>query len=500
MLFTVWIHLYTTRLVLQYLGVSDYGVYGVVGSVVSIFTTLNGGLIKAIQRFITYELGKTNSRLNDVFNTLLNATFIFAVLLFIILEIIGLWYLNNYINIPESSSDAAFWVYQFSVFTVLLSLISNPYDALVVAHEKMSAFAFISIIQSIMGLIAAYGLKYIPHNRLIYYALFLMLISLIIRLIYQIYSRMHFEESKYKLYIDTKLLKEVAKFAGWTSISSMLDTLTWQGVVLIINTFFGVAINAVYQLSTQVRNTLLSFALNVQRAIDPQITKSIASQNEERHNMLVYTGSKYGLYMNFFILIPCLNKTEYLLELWLGDIPKYAVEYCQIGMLMSIMVSGFELVRTSVLASGHIRDFMVIPSFIHLISLLIVIGVAYYSHNPNWTMMSIAILYALVYLIKLIYAKRTTSLTLLEFVIKVIYPCIIIGVVSFLVSNYIGHYIDDNIIGFIILGILTSFILMSMILLFGLDKRERLLCSTLVCKICHLKKKIRTCRGSNLLS
>ena len=150
MLFTVWINLYTTRLVLQNLGVNDYGVYGVVGSVVSIFTMFNGGLIKTIQRFITYELGKTNGRLNEVFNTVLNATFIFAGILCIFIEIVGLWYLNNHLNIPESNKDAAFWVFQCSTLTVLLSLINNPYDALVVAHEKMNVFAYISILEAIL--------------------------------------------------------------------------------------------------------------------------------------------------------------------------------------------------------------------------------------------------------------------------------------------------------------------------------------------------------------
>ena len=291
MLFTMWINLYATRLVLQNLGVEDMGVYGVVGSIVSIFSVFTGGITSAVQRFITFETGLKEGNVNKVFCSSLNVIFILAGILLIILESIGLWFFYTKINIPEASKNAAFWVFQFSILTCLINLVSIPYNALIIAKEKMNAFAFISIIQVILNCMAAYFISLL-NDRLLWYALFMLLASFIVRLSYQVYCRIHFPESHYQRGIDKVLLKEIGKYTGVSTTSGVLQMISGQGLTLVINWTSGVALNAVYNIALQLKNSILSFAMNLFKAIAPQITKTYANGEMEHYKTLVYTGSK----------------------------------------------------------------------------------------------------------------------------------------------------------------------------------------------------------------
>ena len=231
MLFTMWLNLYTTRLTLTNLGVEDMGVYGVVGSIVGMFAVFSSGITTAVQRFLTYEIGRSDGNPNRVFCTCLNVIFGLSFIMLILLEIGGAWFMNNKVNIPVGSMEAAQWVFQLSVWTCLVNLVSIPYNALIIAHEKMDAFAAISILQVILTCVSAYCLSYFADNRLFIYALFMTAISIFIRAIYQIYCHHKFAEAHYHMIIDKEQICKIGNFAGVSTVSGILQVLSSQGFI-----------------------------------------------------------------------------------------------------------------------------------------------------------------------------------------------------------------------------------------------------------------------------
>ena len=473
MLFTMWLNLYTTRLVLANLGIEDMGVYGVVGSITSMFTVFVGGITNAIQRFITFELGKKDGNINNVFSTSLNILFLASFILLVLLEIGGIWVLNNKINIPENSVDSAFWVFQLSIATCIINLISIPYNALIIAHEKMNAFAFISIIQVILTCITAYSLSLFENNRLIIYAILMALISLLIRVIYQIYCHIKFKEAKYRFLIDRKLIKEIGGYAGISTVSSVLQLIANQGITFVINWTFGVAINAVYNISQQLKNSILSFSLNILKAISPQITKTYANGEIEAHKKLVYTGSKIEIFLIYFIMIPFLFKTEYIMKLWLGDVPEYAVSFAKATVFISLTYSAFEPIRTSVLATGRIAKFMIIPDSFYILILPLGYIIGRLSNNPTYLIVSIVVMDIIICLIRVYIASKVSIIRLGEITKKVILPSIYVTMFSFIACYFLSLCMNDTVVDLLILLTVNSLLLIGSIYCFGLDDMER---------------------------
>jgi O-antigen/teichoic acid export membrane protein len=341
-------------------------VYGVVGSIVGLATVFTGGVTNAVQRFITFESGKTDGNTNLVFCTSLNVIFLLSVVVFILLESVGVYMLYYSVNIPANSMNAASWVLQLSILTCVVNLISIPYNALVIAHERMNAFAVISILQVVLTFCAVYTLSWFD-NRLLVYGIMMATVSIIIRIFYQIYCHYKFDESRYHFIIDKEQLKQLGKFTGVSTASGAIQIVSSQGIIFVINWTFGVAINAVYNISLQLKNSILSFALNLFKAISPQITKTYANNEIETHRKIVYSGSKMEAYLIFFIMIPFLFRTEFIMHMWLGKVPSYAVEFAMCAVFISLTYALFEPIRTSVLATNKITKFMIVPEFFYLL-------------------------------------------------------------------------------------------------------------------------------------
>ena len=475
MLFTMWLNLYATRLVLKNLGVDDMGVYGVVGSVVGLFAVFSSGITNTIQRFITFELGKDVGNVNKVFCSSLNIIFLLSTFIFLLLESVGIWFLNNRVNIPPSSMQAAIWVYQLSVLTCIVNLISIPYNALVIAHEKMDAYALISIIQVILTCVAAYCLSLFDSKRLLVYAVMMTAISVLVRLFYQVYCHVKFEESRFHLFIDKGVMKQIGKFAGVTTFSGVLESLYNQGIILVINWTFGVAINAVYTIALQLKNSVLSFTFNIFKAMAPQITKTYASGEFETHKQLVYSASKIQVYMIYFIMIPFLFHTEYIMRLWLGNVPQYMVSFAQATIFLSLLYAMFEPIRTAVLATNNISKFMIIPCIYYIISLSFSYYFAYRSNNPVFLILSVVIFDVIGCVFRIYYALQVSPILLKEIINKVLVPIIIVGIVSATSCWLLTIYTNEKLLDLVILLVANSIILLVIIYLFGIKKQERLL-------------------------
>lgn len=472
MLFTMWLNLWTTRLVLANLGVEDMGVYGVVGSIVNVFQVLTSGVGTAIQRFLTYEMGRKDNNLNGVFCSSINVIFILAIIMLILLEVAGLWFLNNKVNIPASSYSAAQWVFQFSVLTCIVNVISIPYNALVIAHEKMNAFAFISILQVVLTCACAYCLSFLD-NRLFYYALFMALVGVIIRIIYQVYCMRNFAETKYHLIIDREQIKQILKFAGVSTTSGILQVISSQGIVFVINWTFGVALNAVYTIALQLKNSVLSFAQNIQKAIAPQITKTYASGELSAHKKLVYGGSKMEVFMIYFIMIPFMFRTEYIMKLWLGDVPSHTVIFMQSIIFLSLTYAAFEPIRTSVLATNKIAKFMIVPDAINLVSLPIAYYIGNLSGRPSYLIITVVGIEVLMCILRTYYAVKVTELRTREIFVKILYPSLSVVILTSIVCFILSSVFDENLIGLLELLALNSIALCLIIYFVGISKEEK---------------------------
>lgn len=490
MLFTMWINLYTTRLVLVNLGVEDMGVYGVVGSITSLFTVFIGGITNAIQRFITFELGKKNGNIQNVFSTSLNILFLSSIFLLLILEIVGIWVLNNKINIPENSIDTAFWVFQFSIITCLINLISIPYNALVIAHEKMNVFAYISIIQVVLTCLAAYCLSLFENDRLMIYSLVMAMISIFIRIVYQVYCHSKFKEAQFKFYIDRHIIKEIGRYAGVSTISSILQLISNQGITFVINWTFGVVINAVYNIALQLKNSILSFSLNLFKAISPQITKTYAGGEMELHKKLVYTGSKIEVFLIYFIMIPFIFKTEYIMKLWLGEVPEYAIPFAQATVFISITYSAFEPIRTAVLATGNITKFLIIPDCFYVFVLPLGYFIGKLSDNPTYLIISIVVMDIITCIFRIYIASKVSILEIHEIAKKIILPCLYVMALSSLTCYFLSLCLNNTIIDLLTLLAVNSLFLIVIIYFIGLNSVEKNYIKELKLK---LKKRFNYC-------
>lgn len=485
MLFTMWLNLYATRLVLKNLGVEDMGVYGVVGSVVGLFAVFSSGITNTIQRFITFELGKADRDVNKIFCSSLNIIFLLSAFILILLESIGIWFLYHKVNIPEQSMQAAFWVYQLSVLTCIVNLISIPYNALVIAHEKMDAYAVISIIQVILTCASAYCLSLFDSQRLLIYAILMAAISVLIRLFYQAYCHIKFNESRYRLLIDNDSLKQIGKFAGITTTAGILETLYNQGVVLVINWTFGVALNAVYTIALQLKNSILSFAFNIFKAISPQITKTYANGEIETHKKLVYTASKLQLYMIYLIMIPFLFRTEYVMRLWLGDVPAYMVPYAQAIIVISLLYAFFEPIRTAVNATGNIAKFMVVPNVFYIVSLPISYWLAKWSNMPVVFILSVVVIDVMGCMLRVYYALKVSPLQLKCLITQIIFPSLMVAVGGGTICWMLSLYLQKNLNGLFILFIINSVVLCAIIYLVGINQQERYIMKMFFKKVIH---------------
>ena len=370
MLFMMAVSLYTSRVVLNALGVEDFGIYNVIGGVVAMFSILSGSLSAAITRFITYELGTENQEnLKKIFSTAVTIQISLAILIILLAEVTGVWFLNVKMNIPDERIVAANSVFQFSILTFAINLISVPYNASIIAHERMSAFAYISILEAIGKLAIAFLIIISPMDKLIFYAILMCIVALVIRFAYGVYCKRHFEECTYHFIFDKDLLKRMFGFAGWNFIGAASAVLRDQGGNVVINLFCGPAVNAARGIAFQVNAAISGFVTNFMTALSPQITKSYASGEHHYMMTLIYQGARFSFYMLLLLSLPVLLNTHYLLELWLKIVPDHTVLFVQLVLAFAMSESISNPLVTAMLATGRIRNYQLVVGGLQMMNL-----------------------------------------------------------------------------------------------------------------------------------
>lgn len=474
---TMIVGLYTSRVMLQALGINDYGVNNVVGGIVAMSSLITNTMSQAISRYITFTLGQGDDpeKLKIMFSTSINTQIVMSVLAVVILEAAGLWFLNTQANIPEGRIIAAHWVFQCSLISLIVSLISSPYNALLVAHERMSIYAYTSIAEALLKLGIAFLIITYDGDRLILLSALTVLVGLIMRFFYGWYCGKHFKEAHYNPKIfDKRLLKELTVFSGWNLLNNGAWVFATQGVNMLVNVFFGVAYNAARGIAQTVNSAVQSFVGNFTMAFSPQITKSYAAGEKEYAIHLGNRGTKFAWLMMYIFIVPVCCEAETLLQLWLGQVPDWAVLFLRFAMFESLAVSSGQNLFRLIQADGNVKKYTIhaaiTAGMIFPLSWLL-----YYWGAPVWTAYLVFILdFTILNLVRFYDLKKLMPFSIRQFIKEVLIPCLCVSVFSFVLPLIICYNMELGILRFFInvpIAVLWTCICCT---LFGLTKNERL--------------------------
>lgn len=358
MIFTMGISLYTSRVVLSTLGIEDYGIYNVVAGVVSMFSFLSGTMAGATQRFLTFEIGSgNNEKLHRVFCTSIIIHLIIALIIFILSETVGLWFLNTQMNIPDARLNAANWVYQGAILSTIIVFITVPYNASVIAHEKMSVFAYITILDAILKLGIVFLLMIWDIDKLALYAILMLSIQVLDILIYRVYCKIHFSETQFERIFDKEIFCKMMEFTGWSLFGGFSSVGFTQGINILLNIFFGPTVNAARGVAVQVQSAVSSFIANFQMALNPQITKSYAAGDNDRMRKLVMASGRYSFYMMLILVLPIVLEIEPVLSVWLKEVPAHTANFVRLILCISLIDSLANPLIAAANATGSIGKY-----------------------------------------------------------------------------------------------------------------------------------------------
>ena len=485
MLFSMVVSLFTSRVILNTLGVEDFGIYNVVGGIVAMFTIISGSLTSAISRFLTFELGKGDKeKLKAIFSTSVNIQLGLSAIIILIGEIVGIWFMNNQMNIPAERMMAANYILQCSLGIFVLNLLSVPYNASIVAHEKMGAYAYISILDIVLKLAVAYAIMLSPFDRLISYGVLLLAESIFIRLIYGLYSKRNFEECTYHLIYDKAVLRKMVSFAGWNFLGVTAGTLNTQGVNILMNVYFGVAVNAARGIAVQASAAISQFVQSFTTAVNPQITKSYAAGNMTYMHTLVCQSSKFSAYLFLLMAIPLSVETPEIFEIWLKNPPEYAVLFFRLSLLGTLMDSVLSnSLMTAIFATGDIKKYQVYVTIcggtvFPLTWLAYLMGA-----SPDSTYIIYFIIYCVVLYVRLHVIQQKVHLQIKEYARRVLVKFIPVAVLSFLVPISIAYLMPASFGRILITTIVSVVITCALIYSIGLTKGERNMVMSKVKKI-----------------
>lgn len=425
------IGLFTSRVVLRELGIDDYGIWNAVGGVVTMFTFITTSISSAISRYLAYELGRRDpSRLRRIFATGLTVQLLLCVVLAILVESAGLWFLDRKMVIPEMRMDAARMVLHCSLGVLVLNMLSVPFNAAIVAHERMSAFAYISVGEAALKLLVALLLSVSAFDKLESYAVLMLGVALLVRLAYGIYCRRNFAECRTRPAFDRPLFREMIGFAGWSFVGSGANVLNVQGAGLLVNVFFGVAVNAARGVASQVEAVVKQFAVNFLTALNPQITKSWACGDRDYCWSLVAKGAKFAFLAILLFVIPVVLEAGMLLRLWLGNVPDGAVTFVRLTMVAILIDMSSNSLLTLQLATGKIRNYYLMTGICYLLCLPAVWMAFRAGLGAEWAYVCMIVLYFAVFVLRLVFARRDAGFPVGRFLRKVVLPLLALAVVS----------------------------------------------------------------------
>ena len=475
MFFTMGVGLFTSRIVLNTLGVEDYGLYSVVGGIVVLLAFLNGAMSNATQRYLNVALGKDDRKeLDKIITSALCLHIVVALIIILIAETFGLYFVNSFMNIPEQRLGIANWVYQLSIFSFVASVISVPFTASIIAHEKMSAFAWMAIFDVSAKLVIVISLTFIEYDKLFIYALLLFIQSCITQYIYFMYCQRNFEECRIKEFsIDKSLLKKMTSFSSWSIVGSLGYLIHTQGIAIIVNIFFGVSVNAAQGISNQVNGIVKQFVSNFLLAFNPQVVKTYAAGELSEMHKLVLRGCKVACLMVAFFVVPLILEAPTILKLWLGFVPNYAVIFVRLILLLTLFDAFTGLLASAKGATGDIKSYQIVLTTIGLTHLPLVWICFKLGCEPYWAQIVYLFIIIALQIVRIWFVCNAVKLSIIYFYKEVILRCSIVILSATILPLYM-HFALPNCTLSSMAVCATSVILLILFSLgIGFNKNER---------------------------
>ena len=471
------ITLYTSRVILNALGVEDYGVYNAVGGVVSMFAFLTASLSAAISRFITFELGRDSNdtdKLQLIFSTSVRIQVVLSFIILILGEVVGVWFLNSKMNIPPARMMAANWVWQCCLLSFVINLISIPYNALIIAHEHMKAYAIVSILDAALRLAICFLVVFSSYDKLISYAVLTVAVTLIIRIAYGIYCKKNFTECKYVVNRNRELTKNMFGFASYSFLNNTVSIFNHQGINLLVNLFFGVLFNAARGIATQVESAIMQLVNNLTVAINPQITKSYAAADKERMFSLICKGAKYSYYLLLLFALPVFLEAEYILKLWLKIVPDYSVLFLRLTLIGAMVKMLGNTAFTAIMATGDIKKYSVWVTIVGISAFPLTYIFYRNGYSVEYAYYSYIFAYALVEIAKLRLMKTMIGFSPMRFAKDVFLNAIVVTVIATIVPCLLFAQMPNNLTRFIIVVVTSTICVVGAAYYVGMGKTERL--------------------------
>lgn len=472
--FSMLISLITSRVTLRVLGVDNYGINDAVGAAIGMFSVVSGSLSASIGRFITFELGRGDiDKLKSIFSTSLNIQLVMGLVIILLGETLGVWFLNTQMNIPAERMTAANWVLQFAIWSFFIGLTQVPYGACIMAHEKMNVYAWFSIIESVFRLIIVYLLYISPYDKLITLSFLGFMVSLGIRIAQRIYCTRTFAECHYQFILEKRLLKEMTGFAGWSFLTNTAWIFNTQGVNILINIFFGVTFNAARGVANSIQRVVTRFYGDFMLALTPQITKSYAAGELDEMNRLVCRGARFSYFLMFTLSLPFMFEAYQVLYLWLGLVPDYSVTFFRLSMIAELITLLGQTGVTSCMATGRIKWYTIIITAVGFLVFPLT-WIAYKMGLPvESTYIIYIVVYALLDIIRLYIMRHLWGFPIMMYVRETFIPVVLVTSLAVVIPWAMYHEIPDS--------ILKSFVVMSAsvicavlsVLFVGLKKNER---------------------------
>ena len=488
MLITMVVGLFTSRIVLNTLGVEDYGINNVVGGVVAMFSLISASISASISRFLTFELGRGNmEQLKKVFSTSVTIQFILAAIIIIIAEIVGIWFINNELVISPDRLDAAHWVFHCSIISFAVSLISTPYNASIVSHERMNVFAYMSILDTILKLVIVYMLYISPYDKLKTFAVLGLAVTILMRILYGWYCKRNFEECTYHFTFDKKLFKSMFGFAGWELVGSSAAILRGQGSDILINIFTRTTVvNAAAGVAASLTGIISGFVGNFTMAFNPQITKLYAAEKFDELTKLLYMGCRFAPYLMLIIALPVMFNTKYILELWLGIVPDHTVAFVNITILFMFNELISRPLITAKLANGRIRNYQIIVGGVLLLTLPIayialVLGAPIEAVFIAKLLTSMIAVYVRLYMLR----GDIPGLSVSHFLFKVYFRVVIVGLLSAIPPLITLYFVPEQPIQLIATSAVAIISSIIVIYFIGCNHNERLIAKSYIHKFTH---------------
>ncbi len=470
------ISFFTARITLNALGVTDYGINNVVGGLVSMFSLISSSLSSSVSRFITFGLGKGDKKeLNTIFSTSVNIHIILAIIVVIAIETIGIWFLNNKMTIPADRLTAAHWVLQCSTFMFALGLLSTPYNAAIIAHERMDVYAYFTLFDAFSRLAIIFAIKYYGGDKLILLAIISIIPTLIKQFYYWYYSKKHFEECTYHAVWDKRVFKEMFGFAGWNFIGASSAQMKDQGVNIAINMFTNPAVNAARGIAMQINGIVGQFIGNFMVAINPQITKEYAAGNYERMHKLIFSGTRFSYFLFMSLSIPIIFEIERILYIWLGQVPEHTVLFTRLVLILSLSDIISNTLVTAQLATGNIRNYQIVVGGTQMLNFPISYILLRMGFFPEITIIVSIFISQICLLERLLFLRKMVHLPSLRYFREVYLNLIVVTILSVTVPGIMYFSIEDETCRFFAVCISSVLTSAAATYAIGLQRNERAL-------------------------